>query len=157
MLIRLDEASDRPIYAQVADSVRAGIADGSVAAGASLPSAKQVAAALGVNQHTVLHAYQQLRDEGIVDLRRGRGAVVTRAAAGIAELYARAATLAARAAEIGVSPATLAAIVMHAGQRSAHSGQRSAGASRPDPGSDPRTAAAALAAPGSPSGQEVAG
>lgn len=121
MLIRLDEANDRPIYAQIADSVRASIADGSVGIGEALPPAKQIGASLRVNQHTVLHAYQQLRDEGLVDLRRGRGAVVTAAAAGIAELYDAAERLAARAAEIGVSSAALAAIVSHAGQRGASS------------------------------------
>ena len=36
-----------------------------------------VASALGIGLHTVLRGYQQLRDEGLVELRRGRGAVIT--------------------------------------------------------------------------------
>ncbi|MEO3862329.1 GntR family transcriptional regulator [Acrocarpospora sp. B8E8] len=53
---------------------------GHAAAGDQLPSARNVAAALGINLHTVLRGYQQLREEGLVDLRRGRAAVITAAA-----------------------------------------------------------------------------
>lgn len=42
-----------------------------------MPPAREVATALGVNLHTVLRGYQQLRDEGLVDLRRGRAATIT--------------------------------------------------------------------------------
>lgn len=114
MLIRVDPASDRAIYVQIADSVRAAIASGAVRAGAALPAARQVAAGLEVNQHTVLHAYRLLRDEGLVDVRRGRGAVVTAAAVGIMKLYREAQELGARAAQLGVSPGAVAALVAHA-------------------------------------------
>ncbi|HKS46476.1 MAG TPA: GntR family transcriptional regulator [Amycolatopsis sp.] len=63
--------------AQNAQSVRAEIADGSIRAGDRLPGAREAAAALGVGLHTILRGYQQLRDEGLVELRRGRGAIVT--------------------------------------------------------------------------------
>lgn len=116
MLIRVDPASERAIYAQIADSVRGEIAAGNLRPGDALPPARQVAVGLDVNQHTVLHAYQLLRDEGFIDLRRGRGAVVTAKAAGIAELYREAQELAARAARLGVAPSALAAIVGHASQ-----------------------------------------
>jgi DNA-binding transcriptional regulator YhcF (GntR family) len=61
----------------VAGSVRAALAGGVAAPGDRLPSARNVAAALGINLHTVLRGYQQLRDEGLVELRRGRTAVIT--------------------------------------------------------------------------------
>ncbi|MFB9877437.1 GntR family transcriptional regulator [Planobispora siamensis] len=80
MLITIDPSSARPLADQVADSVRAALADGMAAPGDRLPSARTVAAALGINLHTVLRGYQQLRDEGLIELRRGRTAVVTGAA-----------------------------------------------------------------------------
>lgn len=77
MLIAIDPASPVQLADQVARSVRAGIADGSVRPGDRLPPARQAAEALGIGLHTVLRGYQQLRDEGLVELRRGRGAIVT--------------------------------------------------------------------------------
>ncbi|XPP26395.1 MAG: GntR family transcriptional regulator [Leucobacter sp.] len=132
MLIRMDPASERAIYEQIADSVRAGIAAGRVRVGETLPPARELAAGLEVNQHTVLHAYQLLRDEGLVDLRRGRGAVVTPLAAAVAELYREAQALAAHAAALGVAPAALAALIAGTGL---HEVQPAPGS--PPPGSPP--------------------
>ncbi|GAA1578388.1 HTH-type transcriptional repressor YtrA [Leucobacter aridicollis] len=114
MLIRIDEASERAIYEQIADSIRADIAAGKVRAGAALPAAKRLAAALDINVHTVLRAYQQLRDERLVDLRRGRGAVVTSLAGTLVELSSEVRDLVDRASLLGVSQVTLAALVAHA-------------------------------------------
>lgn len=49
-----------------------------------MPLAREVAESLGVNVHTVLRGYQRLRDEGLIELRRGRGAAIT-AAVGVAD------------------------------------------------------------------------
>ena len=111
MLIRIDASREEPVFAQIAASIRGDIATGRVVAGERLPAAKQVAASLGVNPHTVLHAYQELRDEGLVDMRPGRGAVVTQAAAAAAELHDDIRALVARAAERGISPEMLASLI----------------------------------------------
>ncbi|WP_410675223.1 GntR family transcriptional regulator [Amycolatopsis sp. cmx-4-68] len=79
MLISIDTSSAVPLADQVAQSVRAGIADGSIHPGDRLPPAREAAASLGIGLHTILRGYQQLRDEGLVELRRGRGATVTEA------------------------------------------------------------------------------
>ncbi|WP_243073555.1 GntR family transcriptional regulator [Microbacterium sp. SS28] len=111
MLIRIDPQSDAAIFAQIAASVRADLATGRVAPGDRLPAAREVASALGVNLHTVLRAYQELRDEGLVDMRRGRGATVTDAAAPLAALHRDVVALAEKARRLGLSPDTLAALV----------------------------------------------
>ncbi len=77
MLVRIDPTSTVPIYAQIAASVRRGLAEGTLVQGERLPGARDLAEGLGVNLHTVLRGYQELRDEGLIELRRGRGAVVT--------------------------------------------------------------------------------
>ncbi|WHT16117.1 GntR family transcriptional regulator [Crossiella sp. CA-258035] len=77
MLISVDPSSAVSLADQVSASVRRGLAEGVIRAGDRLPAAREVAAALGINLHTVLRGYQQLREEGLVELRRGRGAVVT--------------------------------------------------------------------------------
>lgn len=77
MLFRVDPTSSQPLFEQVAGSVRRALHEGELTSGDRLPPAREVAGSLQVNLHTVLRAYQLLRDEGLVDLRRGRGAVVT--------------------------------------------------------------------------------
>ncbi|BDZ60564.1 hypothetical protein GCM10025873_03550 [Demequina sediminis] len=73
MLIRTTPGSSVALYDQIAASVRVEAASGRLAPGDRLPSAREVAAALDVNLHTVLKAYQLLRDEGLIEMRRGRG------------------------------------------------------------------------------------
>lgn len=111
MLIKIDAESTRPLFEQVASSVRADILAGRLVPGDRLPTARDVAETLEINLHTVLRAYQELRDERLIDLRRGRGAVISASAAPLAELAGDVAQLVRRAASLGVSPATLAAIV----------------------------------------------
>ena len=111
MLIKVDPESALPLFAQVASSVRGDILAGRLVPGSRLPSAREVADAVDINLHTALRAYQQLRDEGLVDLRRGRGAVVSAAAAPLAELSQHITDLVARAAGLGVAPSTLAALI----------------------------------------------
>lgn len=107
----MDAASDVPLFAQIADAIRADIAAGRRGAGERLPAARDVAAGLGVNLHTVLHAYQLLRDEGLVQLHRGRGAVVTEVAARLNELGSEIAAIVRLSRERGIAPDALAALV----------------------------------------------
>jgi GntR family transcriptional regulator len=98
MLIRIDAESAHPLFEQVASSVRSDVLGGRLVPGDRLPPAREVAAALDINVHTVLRAYQQLRDEGLVDLRRGRGAMISASAGPMAELAQDIRSLVARAA-----------------------------------------------------------
>lgn len=74
MLIQLDAASPTPIYAQLVAALRKAITGGDIRDGERLPTAADLATSLDLNRNTVLRAYRDLRDEGLVELRRGRGA-----------------------------------------------------------------------------------
>lgn len=108
MLFRIDHASRQPLHEQVAACVRRALADGTLTPGDRLPSARELAASLDINMHTVLRAYSTLRDEGLVELRRGRGAVVTGAPPD-AEVEELLRSLLAAGRRHGLTPAELAA------------------------------------------------
>jgi GntR family transcriptional regulator len=65
-----------PLYEQVASEIRRAIANGEARPGERMPLAKDLATVLGVNANTVLRALRQLREEGLLEFRRGRGITV---------------------------------------------------------------------------------
>lgn len=73
MLLTIEESDDRPLYQQLAASVRRSISDGGLAPGDPLPPTRDAAAALGVNPETVQRAYRLLADDDVVVSRVGRG------------------------------------------------------------------------------------
>lgn len=112
MLIRIDPSKTEPLFSQLASAIRGGIAHGEVSAGERLPGARELAESLGLNIHTVLRGYQELRDEGLIELRRGRGAVVTAGAVdGQASLYQALSDLYAAAHRLGLTADDLVAAV----------------------------------------------
>ena len=74
--VKIDKTDPTDLYEQVAGEIRRAIADGEAKPGERLPLAKDIAAILGVNTHTVLRALRMLRDEGLLEFRRGRGITV---------------------------------------------------------------------------------
>ena len=93
--VNLRTATDRsdptPLHDQVAAAIRRAISDGEALPGERIPQARDLAEVLGVNRNTVLRALRILRDEGLLEMGRGRsirvtgtpekGAVITRARA----------------------------------------------------------------------------
>jgi GntR family transcriptional regulator len=75
--LEIDLSSPVPLHEQVAGAIRRAIADGEAAPGERLPPARDLAAVLGVNANTVFRALRTLRDEGLLEFRRGRGVTVT--------------------------------------------------------------------------------
>ena len=71
--VKVDKRDRTDLYEQVAGEIRRAIADGEAKPGERLPPAKDLAAELGVNTNTVLRSLRILRDEGLLEFRRGRG------------------------------------------------------------------------------------
>jgi GntR family transcriptional regulator len=65
------------LYERVAIEIRRAIAEGEAKPGERLPPARDLAAVLGVNANTVFRALRLLRDEGLLEFRRGRGVTVS--------------------------------------------------------------------------------
>lgn len=76
-IVKVDRHDPTDLHQQVAAEIRRAIADGEAQPGERLPPAKDLAAILGVNTNTALRALRQLRDEGLLEFRRGRGITVT--------------------------------------------------------------------------------
>jgi len=100
-----------PLHEQVAAAVRRAIAEGEASSGERLPPAKDLAAVLGVNANTVFRALRTLRDEGLVEFRRGRGVSVTGIAQRRSPVLAKARELVEVARKYGYRPEELAEII----------------------------------------------
>jgi GntR family transcriptional regulator len=75
--VKIDRhTSSADLHEQVAAELRRAIADGEATPGERLPPAKDLAGVIGVNTNTVLRALRTLRDEGLLEFRRGRGITV---------------------------------------------------------------------------------
>lgn len=107
MLLRLDTGDSRPLHEQVAGAIRRAVADGECAPGDRLPPARELSLALGVNTNTVLRGLRALRDEGLLEFRRGRGVTVAQGAARRSVLVERVRELVAEAAHLGYARADL--------------------------------------------------
>ena len=77
LAVKIDQTNPTDLHEQVAAEIRRAIADGEAKPGERLPPAKDLAAVIGVNTNTVLRALRKLRDEGLLEFRRGRGITVS--------------------------------------------------------------------------------
>lgn len=77
MQLALDANDNRPIYVQIVDEVRRGLARGTLGPEDPLPSVRELAASLRINPRTVMQAYSALERDGVVYVRRGQGTYVS--------------------------------------------------------------------------------
>lgn len=110
--VKVDQSDPTSLHEQVAAEIRRAIADGEASPGERLPPAKDMAAVIGVNTNTVLRALRTLRDEGLLEFRRGRGITITgHAEQGV--VVARARALVSFARRHGYERAELIRIIEH--------------------------------------------
>ena len=74
---KLDLRSGVPVYRQLIDQVRAGMASGTLSAGDQLPTVRQLAVDLAINPNTVLRAYRELELGGLLETQQGTGTFIT--------------------------------------------------------------------------------
>jgi len=72
----IDLGSGVPVYRQVVDQVRGGIASGTLKAGEQLPTVRQLAVDLEINPNTVMRAYRELELGGLLETHQGTGTFV---------------------------------------------------------------------------------
>jgi GntR family transcriptional regulator len=110
MLASIDRSDPAALHDQVAAQIRRAIADGEARAGERLPPARDLAAVMQVNANTVLRAMRVLREEGLLEFRRGRGIRVT-ATPQRGAVVTKARELVAFARQQGYQPDELVAII----------------------------------------------
>jgi GntR family transcriptional regulator len=75
--IQLDLHSGMPVYRQIIDQVRGGIASGLLEAGDQLPTVRQLAVDLAINPNTVIRAYRELELGGLIETHQGTGTFIS--------------------------------------------------------------------------------
>ena len=78
MLFRPNPSTGVPIYLQLMEQVKHGIETGALKPGDQLPGIRPLAEELVINPNTVAKAYRELEHEGVIELRHGAGAFVSK-------------------------------------------------------------------------------
>ena len=99
MLFRINPSSGVPLYLQLMEQVKHAIETGALRAGEQLPTIRKLAEDLVMNPNTVVRAYRELENEGIIELKHGLGAFVREAVGGRARVTRKAQALAQSAVE----------------------------------------------------------
>lgn len=74
--IRLNPSSGTPLYVQLVEHLKHSIEAGAIKAGEQLPSVRRMAEELLINPNTVVRAYRDLENDGILVLKHGSGVFV---------------------------------------------------------------------------------
>lgn len=72
----LDYSSGVPVYRQIIDQIRFGIASGQLKLGEQLPTVRSLAVELKVNLNTVSKAYKELEIKNILETQQGTGTFI---------------------------------------------------------------------------------
>lgn len=113
-VLNLNLKAGVPVYEQIVEAARKSIVTGAIKPGEAFPSVRAVSASLQVNPNTVQKAYTVLKNEGLIEMHPGVGAVVTSKPAGNSQkrseiLGAELESLVLRARQLSLSKAQLIA------------------------------------------------
>jgi GntR family transcriptional regulator len=75
--LRIDTSDGTPIYLQIVDQIKRGVAVGRIKPEEPLPSVRQLALDLTINPNTVARAYLELEHDGVIYKRQGQGTFVS--------------------------------------------------------------------------------
>ena len=78
LFYQIDPHSGLPVYRQVMDQTKHYIASRDLVAGDQLPSIRELATRLSVNPATIVKAYNELQNEGVMEIKQGKGAFVSK-------------------------------------------------------------------------------
>jgi GntR family transcriptional regulator len=76
MFLRIEKGSAAPISRQIGQQISSLCAAGALAPGARMPSVRELARELAVNQNTILRVYERLCRDGLLEMRQGQGTFV---------------------------------------------------------------------------------
>ncbi|KGR86470.1 GntR family transcriptional regulator [Lysinibacillus odysseyi] len=76
MIIKLSNASDKPIYEQITEQMKQAILSGSLLPGDALPSIRMLAKELKISVMTTKRAYSDLERDGFIETVAGKGSFV---------------------------------------------------------------------------------
>ena len=80
MFFEINTSNGVPVYEQVYRQIAFAIANGLLSSGDLIPSVRSMAKDLAINPNTVARAYRDLQTEGVVEVVRGSGLLITKAA-----------------------------------------------------------------------------
>ena len=87
--LQIDAHSGLPVYRQMVDQIKYYVASGMLKPGHQLPSVRELAQQLSINPTTVVKAYNELEEEGVIDLQHGKGAFVAERASSSVSVFER--------------------------------------------------------------------
>ena len=77
MILRIEKGSAVPISRQIGGQIATLCASGKLRLGERLPSVRELARELAVNQNTILRVYERLTSDGLLEMRHGQGTYVS--------------------------------------------------------------------------------
>jgi GntR family transcriptional regulator len=77
IFVRIEPSSSVPIYRQIIDQIKYQVATGVLKEGDKVPSVRELATRLAVNQNTVLKVYNELCRQNVLRIERGDGTYVS--------------------------------------------------------------------------------